>query len=674
MKCAALALVAGLAMPALAQQTELPLSRLTLYRSGVGFFERRAIVDGDADIQLNFDADQINDILKSMVLLDLGGGRIESVGYGSREPLERRLASFGIDISDNPSMDLILSRLRGAQVELDVGARSVRGVVVGVESRMVVHPDAGGVKQPFVTLLTGMGVEPVALDDVRMMRILDEELAAELEKALAAMAEQRADRVKTVDITLRGDGGREIIAAYVHEMPVWKTSYRLVLPDGSGDLDEPAGGPTIQGWAIVENTTDEDWSDVRLALVAGRPVSFQMDLYEPLHVERPEVPVPSVPGVAPRVYAGGRVVDEQTAMRARSPARESLAEDRAFAGLASKSIDADTMVEYAAQAQAAAAEAGEVFQYELKVPVTIERQRSAMLPILSAGIDGRRVSIFNRVDGIDHPMRGVEITNTSDLQLMPGPISVFDTDAYAGDAQIGHVPPGDKRLLAYAVDLQVDASIEDESRSRISRIRVVDGLIEQRIVRESVVTYAFDNKDEKRDRLIIVEQARSVGWTLKEPSSPSEIANDLYRFEVRADAGESSTLTVRQERTDYTRVQLTSFDLGSLVAYVRNGTASQEVLEAVREAARLNGAILETRRDIESIDAEVRRITEDQSRLRQNMNALDRRSELYIRYMTKLGEQETRLEAITGDRAALEAQLKTREAALAEFLRNLNVE
>src|SRR5207244_11454640 len=118
-----------------------------------------------------------------------------------------------------------------------------------------------------------------------------------------------------VDVNLQGQGARDIVIAYVQEAPVWKTSYRLVLPDAPKDKDgkpAPKKGEgstpdrfTIQGWAIVENTTDDDWKNVTLSLVSGRPVSFRMDLYEPLYVFRPEVPVPTGPGVMPRQYAGG---------------------------------------------------------------------------------------------------------------------------------------------------------------------------------------------------------------------------------------------------------------------------------------------------------------------------------------------------------------------------------
>ncbi|MDX9912163.1 MAG: hypothetical protein RBS39_10055, partial [Phycisphaerales bacterium] len=275
---------------------ELPVSAITLYRSGVGFFQRQGLVEGDAEVQLRFDADQINDILKSMVVLDLGGGEVGAARYASKEPLERRLSSFAIDVSDNPSIAELMKRLRGAPVKLQTIDGGIEGTIMGVEGRPVVINDQR-VEHAFVSLITSKGVRSIDVANVSSFEITDEQLAGELTKALAAMAEHRADNVKAVDLSFHGTGSRRVAVGYVHEMPVWKTSYRLVLPEGTS---ESGGQPTLQGWAIVENTTDEDWEDVRLSLVAGRPVGFTMDLYEPLFAARPEMPVPFMAGVRPK--------------------------------------------------------------------------------------------------------------------------------------------------------------------------------------------------------------------------------------------------------------------------------------------------------------------------------------------------------------------------------------
>jgi hypothetical protein len=662
-----------------ADEANLPVNNITLYRSGVGYFERAGLIDGSATVQLRFNTDQINDILKSMVLLDLDGGMIEAASYGSKEPLARRLASFAVDISDNPPMWELLDRLRGARISVNTLEGDTAGVVVGVEQRQVPIKDSGTVQQPFVNLLTDTGIESVNLAHVNGMKILDEKLARELSKALAALAEHQADNTKTVDLSFKGDGARRIVVAYVHEMPVWKTSYRLVLSE--------SGEPTLQGWAIVENTTDEDWDAVSLSLVAGQPVGFQMDLYQPLFLRRPMIPVPVTAGVMPKAYEGEAVdwdkVQEQAALKPRSNIISqlerradgnlsySMRSQKRSAGLAD--ISADDMAEYAPGAQATAAEVGEVFQYKLDQPVTIERRRSAMLPILSSAIEGRRVSIYNRNDGRTHPMRGVDIKNTSGLQLMPGPISVFDEAAYAGDAQIAHVAAGDERLLAYAVDLQVLVNTKDEYNTNLTSLRIVNGVVEETRKARQSVKYTFKNSDEKRDRTMVIEHTKMGGWDLVKPSEPKSQTQTAYRFEVEVEAGGAAGLEVVLERIDRQSIAVTSYNMKTLLAYASQGKASDAVVKAVREAGRLQALVRETTNKITAIEKERSEIASDQKRVRENMGRIDRNTELYARYIRKLDTQETRLEQIVTELESLRAEKDQRTKALNDYINRLNV-
>lgn len=679
----------------------LPIRRITLYRSGVGSFDRRGMVDGNATIQMRFKTDQINDILKSMVVLDLskGQGTIDGISYSSKEPLARRLASFGIDISDNPATGEILQRLRGTAIKLTTPEGVVSGTIMNVETRPTVY-SGGGEKGtvvhslPWINVIqSGGGVRAVNLTTVSGFEILDAKLSEELNKALAALADYRADRTKTVDIKLSGSGAREVAVAYVQEMPIWKTSYRLVLPDPKPNETKSSKTPdalTIQGWAIVENTTDEDWNNVALSLVSGRPVSFVMDLYEPLYLSRPTVPVPTIPGVAPKTYAGGQVRDEERVAERRAlgsggvaaktgrnvpaaPAAAARAPMEAGDALAA-TISSEDLAGYGARAQAQGAEVGEVFQFQLDHPVTVERQRSAMLPIIATNVEGRRVSIYTASESPEHPMRGVELTNSTGLQLMPGPISVFDAGAYAGDAQIGHVPAGDKRLLAYSVDLDVDSTFEPASTDTIHRVRFVKGMLETTTKQEYRSKYTFTNKDQKRARTIIVEQPRSYGWDLVEPSKPKEENQGLYRFEVSADAGKQASLTVVQARTTSQMVAFNGIRFEDMVAYQRSGKVSSAVLDAFKEAARRQGQIDDTQRRIAEIEAERNQITQDQARVRQNMERLDRTTELYQRYVKNLTDQETRMDASGARLNELRTQLTRQQADLQEYLSSLSVD
>lgn len=685
----------------------LPITRITLYRSGVASMQRRGMVDGDAKVQLRFTTDQVNDILKSMVVLDLskGQGQVDGISYGSREPLAKRLSSFGIDLSDQPSMATLLMRLRGAPVRVSVDADTITGTVLGGEMRQEVIGDAQQpVGVPYVNIVTESGIRSVNLNKARNIEILDKDLAAELAKALQALAEHRADRTKTVDVNLSGDGAREVVIAYVQEAPVWKASYRLVLPDAP---KAAANAPkqtkvtsetaTMQGWAIVENTTDEDWQNVRLSLVSGRPVSFTMDLYEPLFMPRPEVPVPTIPGVLSKAYEGGEGAAKAMAdagptggSRGRMVRRELSAPAPASAAPGSPSgrmslsqaefddmsggFSGQEMASYGAAAQARAQSIGEVFQYELERPVTIERQRSAMLPILSSPVESRRVSIFSVGDGSTNPMRGVEITNTSDNQLMPGPISVYDGGSYAGDAQIGHVPAGDTRLLAYAVDLDVTTTTKDDAREQFRTLKFVKGVVYMTFEYELTSNYSFVNKDKNRARTIIVETPKFDGYELIEPTKPTDVTPSAERFEIGAEAGGQAELKIVRRMVSQRTIAVTNLDMDALLAYSRSGKVSKAVLDAFAQVQQRREVIVRLDRDIAGLEQRIGDIDRDQSRIRQNMSSLDRQAALYQRYLTQLTNQEEQLDTIRADLDAKREALRMAREELDAFVSNLSVE
>lgn len=692
----------------------MPVRRITLYRSGVGAFQRESVVVDNSRVQLKFDVSQINDILKSLQLLDLDGGRIDSVSYSSKDPLARRLSSFSVPIADSPSMPMLLGRLRGSAIDVQtVEGNKISGTILNVENRKVTAgKDQPPTDEPFVVLVTPSGMRAVAISSIASMQLQDKQLADELNRALAAVAEARADRIKTVDLSLSGAGNRRVVVRYVHETPVWKTSYRLIMSDAPEPKADAAAKPapdtlTLQGWAIVENTTDTDWKDVKLSLVSGRPVSFRMDLSEPLYLGRPDVAVPTIPGVLPRSYAGG--VDakpgepKSPAVAAPGGPPDSAGARRSFGGLAAKKMEdgkdrgnfapigigqgslgesavgfdalsADDLTRYSPASAAKAGEIGEVFFYEVQNPVTVERQRSAMIPFLGSNIEGRRVSIYNMADRADHPMRGVQITNTSDLQLLPGPLAVFDGAAYAGDATINQVSPGDKRLLAYALDLDVVVTTKPEGSGDVVKLRIVDGLFEQTVKTRDTMTYTFANKDLKRSRTIVVEHPKLPAFDLKAPDKPVETTQDLYRFEVTAPAGKQGELAVVQEQIQSQRVGITSFDMNTLMQWRQQGKLSEAVLGAVKVMAGKQSAVNQAEREAQALDKQLETNTSEQTRISTTMQRLPQNSDVYTDYMKELKDLNTSLKSLRQKRADKGVELEAKRAELNDYVRALNVE
>jgi hypothetical protein len=427
-----------------------------------------------------------------------------------------------------------------------------------------------------------------------------------------------------------------------------------------------------------------------------------MDLYEPLYAFRPDVPVPTVPGVSPRQYEGAvSAAGEKTrkpgeggvigfgqggrgapgspppAPMATGAAKEMRRSD-ASAAAASRPdnmfVDlADDMLNYSPRSQATGQEIGEVFQFALDNPVTIERQRSAMIPILNSAVGGRRVSIYNAADSSKNPMRGVEIINTSDLQLLPGPISVFDGAAYAGDAQIGQIPPGDKRLLAYAVDLEVNVMTTNLNESNLMSLKIADGVLVQTFKQRQGLRYTLDNKDIKRPRTVLVEHGKMEGWTLVDIKPEQETGN-LYRFGVDVPAGKAVELKVVQERIDRQTVGIDSYDQPTLIRMRADGKLSDAVMAALGKLMAKQSEINTVQRQIKDADTKLAVMRPDQTRVAGMMEKLDRTSDTYKNLLQKLNRQEGEIDALATSREKLAERAESLRQEYAAMIHGLNVE
>ena len=686
LRTASLVLAVGLALPTLAQndpEAQLPVTAVTLYRSGVGSFERSGTVSGDTSVRLSFEADQINDILKSLVVLDLDGGRVGGVSYSSDEPIGRRLQALDLGSTDQLTLGVLLGEFQGAEIAITTTSGEATGRILGVEAHEVFDDDRSMIQRR-LSVMTPEGLVSVEEADIRRVRLLDPALQADLTDLLEALGTQRTAQSRAIEIDLRGKGERQILAAYVQETPVWKTSYRLVLPEKAGDKLH------IEGWAIVENTTDHDWEDITLSLVAGQPVGFQMDLAEPLYISRPTLAVPVEIAAAPKSFGCGIPITNAPLELVEKSLREAQSRESRIAGRNENNWDdlseapaADAPNRLAMRSQvmassteslASGSEEGEVFFFKLDNPVTVAKRQSAMLPIITGDIEGRRVSIFSPSTAGEHPYRGVEVTNSTKLKLMPGPLAVFDGSVFAGDAQIGHVGQGERRMLAYAVDLDVDAKRTMNQSSTVRKVRILDGVIIQTTSVQNEYAVELTNHDASRERLVVVETPRYTGWDLKSDAKPYETTDDLYRFEVKLASGKSGKISAVQEQVQETRMGLTSVNLETLLAYQRQGAASKGVVDAFKGYAERRAKVDDLQNKINQADADTQRIAEDQRRIRDLLQAIDRQDALYARYMRQLEEHENGLDALRASRGTLTAEINAAQTALNEYVRTLRVD
>ena len=688
---------------------DVPVKAVTLFSSGVGYFEHAGEVSGDGSATLPFKAEQINDVLKSLVLQDLDGGSVGVVTYPSQDPLGKILGSFGVDISSNPSLADLLNQLRGAEVTVGTqGQEAATGTILGVETKKrPVAKDGDPVEQHYLNLLTGGGViQTVDLDAVRSLKLDDPQLQKELGRALAAVASARDQNKKPVQIDFRGTGDRRVRVGYVIETPIWKTSYRLILGKPKADKDEPATRPatgpaavegTLQGWAIVENQTDGDWKNIQLSLVSGRPISFVQNLYQPLYVPRPVVTPELYASLTPQEYGGGingpvsgeAMADapdfnlQSTAGKASAAPMaapvERMARKRGLAMEADKpaqgyfGVNAPAPMDAAASvaAAASAAKLGELFQYTVG-NVSLPRQSSAMIPIVSDPVDVQRLSIYNQQVLAEHPLTGAEVTNSTGKSLPAGPVTVYD-GGYSGDARIDNLPAGQHRLLSYGIDLdvRVDATKNTSSQTVVAG-KIVKGVLEVSRKYVSTQDYKIENKGET-DKTLVVEHPVSPGAKLVKTPEPYETTEQVYRFKVPAPAGKTGDFTVTQEQVLNQQIVILPSDPSQLAGYLRTGEIPKDVRDALSKAISLKQAAAGTEQGIQENQNQINQIAAEQERIRKNMEAVDKSSQYYNRLLGKLNDQETQVEALQKKVEDLRGTLDKQRADLASYLNGLNV-
>jgi hypothetical protein len=675
-------------------QSPLPLKKVVMFNSGVGFFEHAAEIDGTVAVDLKFNVEDVNDLLKSMVVEDLGGGQVSTINYASKDPITKTLKTFAIDLTENPTLANLLGQIRGEKVQLDA-PNPITGIILSVEQREERRgKDEEPVKFDVLNLLTEEGLRSIPLASVGRIKLVDAELDAELRKALQILSMAHATDKKTVSLHFMGRGKRPVRVGYIQEAPIWKTSYRLVLSDEDS--------PLLQGWAIVENTTEDDWKDVRLTLVSGRPISFVMDLYQPLYVHRPVVEPELFASLRPQTYdqnladreadfnrAGdATALARQRPMLRRSGAtqaaagvpaapalpKERMLEEYLYADKGSKQMTAVLSLAEGVRSVAQAEDVGELFQYSIENPVTLPRQQSAMLPIVHGSVQAVRRSIYNPNVHPKHPLNGLKLTNSTGLHLMQGPITVFDDGVYAGDARIEDLPPGSERLVSYALDLDTEVAVEQKpAPEQLVSVKIIKGVLHSARKLERNRQYTIKNSGE-RAKTVLVEVATDASWKLVQPKEPDEKSREVYRFAVEAKPGKAAELKVTEEQVTHQQVALTNLDSNLTVFYLNSKVVSDRVKQALRDVVERREQISKLSGELKRLESQTKEIDAEQSRIRQNMERLDRNTDLYNRYVKKFGEQEDQIEKLRMQMREQEQDVARRQQDLDRFLAELSLD
>ncbi len=643
----------------------LPVRKVVLFKNGIGYFQHQGSVSGSQPVEIRLSSSQLDDVLKSLTVLDLDGGRVSSVSYDSEASLDRRMAELPVDPRRAEGLAALLNQLRGSEIALDAPAGAVAGKLVSAELRTVVRQGGAG-QQLEVAVLTAEGkVQVIPLESAGGLRFLNPELSADLARALDLMAGSIQGDVRRLTIHLGGSGDRRLLVGYTAEAPIWKTTYRAVIEEK---------GTLLQGWAIVDNTTPMPWEDVELSLVSGAPASFIYRLSQPVYGDRPEVPVLAGVQVRPEVHGAAVELQREEAMP--MPASKEAFRARSLPGVPMEmaAMDVGEAIRRSGDVAAETASRAEQFEYRIRDRVSIGRNQSALIPILQADLTSEKVTVYNESKG-GVPRLAIWLTNNTGLTLDGGSITIIDAGVYAGEGLMTSVQPNERRLLSYAADPGVEVTTRMGSdRREVESITASRGIL--RMTRKLVETrtYTVRNRTPQAKTIVLEHPVRS-GWTLTGATKPLESSTEFHRFRLPAPAAASASLAVVEERPEESVFRLTEASLDQLGVWVRDrnlGDRAREALTRIIERKRRVAALQE---EIEQAAAAEKRIFTDQERLRGNLSGLGQSAEesrLRQRYIDQLEAQENQLAELRTRRAALEQELEQARLQLAEAIDTLS--
>lgn len=695
------------------QAAVLPIRRVILYSNGVAYIERRGFVSGNAEVNLSFKQSQVDDVLKSMIVLDLGQGKIGAVSYNSSAPVSARMSEIPFSVNpvtaEGGGIAGVLSQLQGAKVAVASAKGVVIGSVLTVERKTIRGEKETSTTNVLVIASENGEISSFDLNDVKSIKLLDEGTRKDLNEFANATASSRRLDAKTITVTSQGSGQREMVVSYTIAAPIWKTTYRVVL-----DTD---GKPFFQGWAIVDNVSEEDWQSVQLSLVSGSPISFIQNLQKPFYRYRPVVPTPQDLQLQPQIYepqsGSGQVQTNVSSQRIENLPKgtnftsllkaapgtrpeggfavdgasgsentfitdgQEVSNFRAGAVSQTKISDALMGANSGVSAAATGDEIGDLFEYRIEQPVTVERNRSALIPIVQTKMEGERVSVYNESVRQDRPFSGVLLQNTTNLTLESGSMTVLDNNAYAGEALMERLKSKEQRLISFALDLGTHVRVRSKGdREPAKLIKAVNGVFQVHYFQSSEKVYQISNQTD-RPKVLYIEYPIRDGWELSENSpKPDYQTQRYYRFRVELKGLEEKEITISLRQPLMDTYQLTSLSKNELELFIARRYINEETRAKLTKLIDIRTSIAQLDAKLEAFDDEVEKIEADQKRLRENIESLSKTAEaktLIARYIAKAGEQETRLEEMEKERKTIIAGKEKLEVELALEIRMFEI-
>lgn len=655
------------------QKPDIPVRRVILYQNGVGYFERRGVVDGDV-LTIQSRPDQINDMLKSLTVIDRGKGRAVSVSLPLEKTGAQQLSELPEQVRNAGGLLDVLRVFRGARVEVDGDEGRIQGRVVGVEATQA-GVDGAAVGDWRLTV-KGQGGDLLTYPVSRIERVTleDKTLSVGLDKSLDVSLNEGNWKPIALSVRLTGARSHDLVASYISAMPLWKPAYRVVIGDD--------GKPLLQGWAVVDNVSGEDWNDVQLSLVAGTPMSFIYDLHSPQFMDRVDLtpsgrqramaPVVERPGVAREEERMASEYAKKRSARGSAPSAPPPPSSRSmmdsFEGAAMEDVDMSAALESQAAPSAEGAAVGALFRYDIPDPVTIPDRSSTLVAIVNERVEGAEGVLFRpeltQGAAKTHPYRVVVFKNSTGFTLEKGPVAVYSGGTFVGESFVDRMEKGTTTFLTYSVDGSVTlASERGTSQEGLKLLKIVDGQIVSEVLEIDRSKHKVENRHEQ-PITAFVKAGRRSGWTLrKQPVGTIETAEAFF-LPVEVPGAGSAELQVEWTKKLVRQVGIdTGVSTTVLRVYLEAGTAPPEVAKQLRRVLEIKGRIGDIEREEARLEKQHRELSAEQGRVRDNLNLLRKTKGNEVLQKT-LVEKLAKLEADLGQLSAKRVKLSDEKAEL----------
>jgi hypothetical protein len=638
-----------------------PITRMTLYKHGVGFFERRAELSGK-EVELSFRVEEMNDILKSLTAIDWGGGQVLGIDYATPQSREERLAGCSIRLSDDRSFRDLLIGLRGRRVRLILEQEEeAMGTLLGLDEVRWRPPQGSPplLDSSLVSLLLDESdqVQKVSLGRVQGVELLDERGANDLRFFLQTALTQEEYRQVTVRLT---PGEHDLSVSYIAPAPTWRVSYRLVVGEASAQAESDDPSALLLGWGIFDNRLEEDLEGISLSLVAGMPISFVYDLYTPFTPERPVVEEEARVAAAPVEFDGARAPSDAERTKAMMLGEAAMLGAMAAPQPPARRAIRREALERAAPVTTTGEALGELFQYVIGTPVTVGRGHSAMVPIVSSDLGYRKDLLYNRSKLPAHPVATLRLKNETGLTLERGPVTVIERGEYVGEALLPFTVAGGEVIVPYAVELGVKVREEDGSSREIRGLQIKKDYLHFEEWDNRWREYQLNNSTGEA-MAVLLEHPRTVSFDLYDTPEPKEQTGEHLRFEIAVPPRSESKLRVQERRLVSRREQLSRQSYRGLQHYLRQGLIDRRTHAQVAELLKLWEQIADNEKALTEADKERQKLYKTQQQIQGNMGALSttgKEGALRARYVEQLEASEDQLKALAQQESDLKAGIE----------------